>query len=72
MEISKHDCVIVLKSDGTFESAMPDVNEFEGSQVPEHLMNCAAILYALREPKILQYLQNSFYNNLNNIAKEAK
>lgn len=51
------DCVIILRDDGTVEAMMPPATE---AHVPDHLMMSAAILYALRNPEMVNMLHKNF------------
>ena len=55
--VGSQDCVIILRDDGTVEAVMPPVTTM---QVPDHLMTSAAIMYALRNPEMVNMLHKNF------------
>lgn len=57
LQITDLDAVIVFRSDGTYETSMP---EFAGDEVPDHLLTTGAVVYALQNPDMMDLIFEHF------------
>ncbi len=56
--LGKNDAAIVLRSDGTFETSLPQI---ESETIPDNAMMGAALAYALQNPEICDVILKNFY-----------
>ena len=56
--LGPNDAAIILRSDGSFETSLPQI---ESETIPENAMMGAALAYALQNPDICEVILRNFY-----------
>jgi hypothetical protein len=53
------DAAIILREDGTMEASMPEIST---DSVPNNVVTGAALMFALKNPKLCELIHNNFVN----------
>lgn len=69
LSLGKNDAAIVLRSDGTFETSLPQI---ESETIPDNAMMGAALAYALQNPEICDVILKNFYITSSQMDKEQE
>jgi hypothetical protein len=69
LSLGKNDAAIILRSDGTFETSLPQI---ESETIPDNAMMGAALAYALQNPEICDVILKNFYITSSQMDNEQK
>lgn len=67
ISLEANDAAIILRSDGSFETSLPQI---DSDHIPENAMMGAALAYALQNPDICEVILRNFYITSNQLDHE--